>query len=198
MANGIGPSAQSHSLGTNPSSPMPPANAAAGVVQHVANEAVHIGAATALGLADALSGGRVSPAVTKDPRLIRDAATSRRSWDLIGAGVTAVAAALAPEAMLASTGVRTATGAVPSVSRALAGTAAARAPTAAAPAAAAQLTRGNVAAPVAEQAPGVRELVAEVKDAFRAIKGMGDRYHPERHYMRGPGPAWRAKHDPLA
>jgi hypothetical protein len=20
-------------------------------------------------------------------------------------------------------------------------------------------------------------------------------YHPERHYMRGPGPAWRAKHD---
>lgn len=19
-------------------------------------------------------------------------------------------------------------------------------------------------------------------------------YHPERHYMRGPGPAWRAKH----
>ena len=25
-------------------------------------------------------------------------------------------------------------------------------------------------------------------------------YHPERHYMRGPGPAWRAKHgsDPFA
>ena len=21
-----------------------------------------------------------------------------------------------------------------------------------------------------------------------------DRYQPERHYMRGPGPAWRAKH----
>jgi hypothetical protein len=20
-------------------------------------------------------------------------------------------------------------------------------------------------------------------------------YHPERHYMRGPGPAWRAKHE---
>ena len=20
-------------------------------------------------------------------------------------------------------------------------------------------------------------------------------YHPERHYMRGPGPAWHAKHD---
>jgi len=23
---------------------------------------------------------------------------------------------------------------------------------------------------------------------------IGDGYHPERHYMRGPGPAWRAKH----
>ena len=22
-----------------------------------------------------------------------------------------------------------------------------------------------------------------------------ERYRPERHYMRGPGPAWRAKHD---
>jgi hypothetical protein len=21
-----------------------------------------------------------------------------------------------------------------------------------------------------------------------------DSYHPERHYMRGPGPKWRAKH----
>jgi len=21
------------------------------------------------------------------------------------------------------------------------------------------------------------------------------RYHPERHYMRGPGPKWHAKHD---
>ncbi len=23
---------------------------------------------------------------------------------------------------------------------------------------------------------------------------LGRRYRPERHYMRGPGPAWRAKH----
>jgi hypothetical protein len=23
-----------------------------------------------------------------------------------------------------------------------------------------------------------------------------DHYRPERHYMRGPGPAWRAKHLP--
>jgi len=23
---------------------------------------------------------------------------------------------------------------------------------------------------------------------------LSHRYRPERHYMRGPGPAWRAKH----
>jgi hypothetical protein len=23
-------------------------------------------------------------------------------------------------------------------------------------------------------------------------------YHPERHYMRGPGPKWRAKHGTMA
>jgi hypothetical protein len=23
-------------------------------------------------------------------------------------------------------------------------------------------------------------------------------YHPEKHYMRGPGPAWHAKHGPSA
>jgi hypothetical protein len=23
-------------------------------------------------------------------------------------------------------------------------------------------------------------------------------YRPERHYMRGPGPAWRAKHGPFS
>jgi hypothetical protein len=23
-------------------------------------------------------------------------------------------------------------------------------------------------------------------------------YHPQKHYMRGPGPAWRAKHGPSA
>jgi len=25
-----------------------------------------------------------------------------------------------------------------------------------------------------------------------------DGYRPERHYMRGPGPAWQAKHGPFA
>jgi len=28
------------------------------------------------------------------------------------------------------------------------------------------------------------------RDAVRA-------YRPEQHYMRGPGPAWRAKHGPI-
>ncbi len=28
----------------------------------------------------------------------------------------------------------------------------------------------------------------------RALKDVFDPYRPERHYMRGPGPKWRAKH----
>ena len=28
----------------------------------------------------------------------------------------------------------------------------------------------------------------------KTIRGLADPYHPERHYMRGPGPKWRAKH----
>jgi hypothetical protein len=26
------------------------------------------------------------------------------------------------------------------------------------------------------------------------IKAAGNAYRPERHYMRGPGPKWHAKH----
>jgi hypothetical protein len=30
---------------------------------------------------------------------------------------------------------------------------------------------------------------------WRALTGdLFNTYHPERHYMRGPGPKWRAKH----
>jgi len=35
---------------------------------------------------------------------------------------------------------------------------------------------------------------------FRGSLEMGElrnRYHPERHYMRGPGPRWHEKHDGL-
>ena len=45
------------------------------------------------------------------------------------------------------------------------------------------------------QAPG---LVADVSDLVRSLKTPFDRYRPELHYMRGPGPAWHAKHDPAS
>jgi hypothetical protein len=35
---------------------------------------------------------------------------------------------------------------------------------------------------------------------IKALLARGDaakRYRPERHYMRGPGPQWHAKHDSL-
>ena len=28
----------------------------------------------------------------------------------------------------------------------------------------------------------------------RLVKGLFDRYRPELHYMRGPGPKWRDRH----
>jgi len=28
----------------------------------------------------------------------------------------------------------------------------------------------------------------------RLARALTDTYRPERHYMRGPGPKWRAKH----
>ncbi|GAC1509475.1 MAG: hypothetical protein NVS2B1_17890 [Bradyrhizobium sp.] len=38
-------------------------------------------------------------------------------------------------------------------------------------------------------------LVAESKDFWRQFFVRAfDPYRPELHYMRGPGPAWRAKH----
>jgi hypothetical protein len=38
-------------------------------------------------------------------------------------------------------------------------------------------------------------LVNELAGIFRAFReGILDRYHPELHYMRGPGPKWREKH----
>lgn len=37
-------------------------------------------------------------------------------------------------------------------------------------------------------------------DVGTLLKDLGrnlfDQYRPEMHYMRGPGPAWHAKHDP--
>ena len=42
-------------------------------------------------------------------------------------------------------------------------------------------------------------LPSRMAEALRAVLRKADetllhRYHPERHYMRGPGPRWYAKH----
>lgn len=38
-----------------------------------------------------------------------------------------------------------------------------------------------------------------VADLWRTVTtDLFDTYRPERHYMRGPGPKWRAKHAPTA
>ena len=42
--------------------------------------------------------------------------------------------------------------------------------------------------------PAVPVLTSELADVLRLIKSLFDPYHPERHYMRGPGPKWHAKH----
>ena len=40
--------------------------------------------------------------------------------------------------------------------------------------------------------PGLGRSVA---DLWRSVTtDLFGTYHPERHYMRGPGPKWRAKH----
>ncbi len=43
------------------------------------------------------------------------------------------------------------------------------------------------------KAPG---LAKDFSDLGRALRSLFDPYRPERHYMRGPGPRWHAKHDP--
>jgi hypothetical protein len=38
-------------------------------------------------------------------------------------------------------------------------------------------------------------LFNEIRTFWRQLAGAAfDPYRPELHYMRGPGPAWRAKH----
>ena len=40
-------------------------------------------------------------------------------------------------------------------------------------------------------------LAGELADLIRTLHTLiEDRYRPELHYMRGPGPKWHAKHDP--
>src|SRR4051794_9728200 len=40
-------------------------------------------------------------------------------------------------------------------------------------------------------------LAADFADLLRTVKALFDPYRPELHYMRGPGPKWRAKHAPV-
>jgi hypothetical protein len=38
----------------------------------------------------------------------------------------------------------------------------------------------------------IRAAVANLRQAV--VNAVTDSYHPEVHYMRGPGPKWRRKH----
>jgi hypothetical protein len=55
------------------------------------------------------------------------------------------------------------------------------------------ITSGSLAAPAARH-DGQPGLLAEVRGFFRQFFARAfDPYRPELHYMRGPGPACRAK-----
>jgi hypothetical protein len=48
---------------------------------------------------------------------------------------------------------------------------------------------------VASSRNPVSRFERAIGDLWRAVAGdLLNTYHPERHYMRGPGPKWRAKH----
>jgi hypothetical protein len=38
-------------------------------------------------------------------------------------------------------------------------------------------------------------IAAACAEFVLAFKALFDPYRPERHYMRGPGPKWHAKHN---
>jgi hypothetical protein len=42
------------------------------------------------------------------------------------------------------------------------------------------------------------EPASELANLLRTLKSLFDPYRPEQHYMRGPGPKWRAKHAPAS
>jgi hypothetical protein len=44
------------------------------------------------------------------------------------------------------------------------------------------------------RAPG---LLSDFAHSIRTLQILFDPYRPELHYMRGPGPKWHAKHDPV-
>ena len=57
----------------------------------------------------------------------------------------------------------------------------------------ATITSASLSSP-AERRAGRTNALAEIRDFWRQFLARAfDSYRPELHYMRGPGPAWRAK-----
>ena len=57
----------------------------------------------------------------------------------------------------------------------------------------ATITSASLSSP-ADSRDGRTNLVAEIRAFWRQFVARAfDTYRPELHYMRGPGPAWRAK-----
>lgn len=48
--------------------------------------------------------------------------------------------------------------------------------------------------PLAQPKKAPRFVRALGRSFSRLFKDLFDSYHPERHYMRGPGPKWHEKH----
>jgi len=46
--------------------------------------------------------------------------------------------------------------------------------------------------------PTIFAKIPLIDDLRRMVRNMFDPYRPELHYMRGPGPKWRAKHGQTA
>ncbi|UPJ47556.1 hypothetical protein IVB30_30420 [Bradyrhizobium sp. 200] len=58
----------------------------------------------------------------------------------------------------------------------------------------ATISSGSLHVP-ANSRDGLAKAFAELRAFWRQfIAKAFNPYHPEQHYMRGPGPAWRAKH----
>ena len=45
--------------------------------------------------------------------------------------------------------------------------------------------------------PRSPSLAADLAELGRMLRSLADPYRPEIYYMRGPGPKWHAKHDPV-
>jgi hypothetical protein len=52
----------------------------------------------------------------------------------------------------------------------------------------------KISAETSKQAPSLTANLAVLWQTFH--RDVRDPYRPELHYMRGPGPKWRAKHSP--